>query len=777
MASQSTPIINAFTAGELSPHLEGRTDHEKYYCGCRRLENFIPRPHGSVYKRPGTRFVARAKYADRAARLIPFDFNSTASQSYVIEMGDGYLRFYKDGGVITDDEGEPCEVASPWTADMIWSVNFVQSCDVLYLVHPEARPQSLTRAGHADWTLAPLEFAWPGADHEMADGNGDGLADGRAGDTVTIPEGRAMEVETAVHGVGPDGDEAWFAYQGEGLFDALLGDGDRILTFAASPDHDSGQIERVHDASGNLNDLYWRRLDAGHCMPEDWGPGNWPSVVALYEDRLVLGATPNRPLTLWLSATGEYEDLRLNTSSYEDGVQDSPLDDDAIELSLSGARVNPIRWIVDQQELLVGTNAGEVKVWSGSSSEGLTPSRAFCKRQSAYGSGPVQPQAAADAVLFVSRTGKKIRRMAYELSSDRYTSPEITLLAEHVTGRGVADMDYAREPDGVLWTVRSDGVLAACTYLPQQNVAAWHRHILGASAAGAAACESVACIPGQGGDETWLLVRRTVDGGVLRSVERMAGAWDGGDAGDAFLVDCGLSSGRDVEEAAAESPVRITVAGHGFSTGDTVLLDGLEGMEEVNGGQYAVSVLDADQFTLDGTDGSGFAAWTGGGRVWRRAQTVSGLGHLEGEAVQVLVDGASVGPLVVAGGAVALPRAAFKVHAGLGYGAVLQPMRLEAGVQGGTAQTKRKRIMAVSLRFRNTVGGAVCPGDDVADKYERVLPRGRASDAGAAPAPFSGDREVRFAGGFDRDGLFTVRQDEPLPMTVICCVPRVQGGE
>ena len=48
--------------------------------------------------------------------------------------------------------------------------------------------------------------------------------------------------------------------------------------------------------------------------------------------------------------------------------------------------------------------------------------------------------------------------------------------------------------------------------------------------------------------------------------------------------------------------------------------------------------------------------------------------------------------------------------------------------------------------------------------------------AGAAPAPFTGDRELRLAAGFDRDGLFTLRQDDPLPMTVICCVPRVQGG-
>ena len=771
MAPQTTPIINAFTAGELSPHLEGRTDHEKYYTGCRRLENFIPRPHGSAYRRPGTRFVAVAREASRAARLVPFDFNSTSSQSYVIEMGHEYLRFYKDGGQILGDDGQPYELASPWTEGMLPKVRMVQSCDVLYLVHPEVRPHTLTRAGHSDWTLGPMAFAWPGGDN-VIQSTAAVRADGRAGDTVTIPEGTAMEVCMAVSGIDSEGVPKWLIYKGEGIFDALKGDGDRKLTFSNSPNYDSDQIEAVTDSSGKLRTKYWSVREVAHCMPDGWEDGNWPAVVALYEDRLVFGATPTRPLTLWLSGTGEYEDFRLNTAAYVDGVQESPLDDDAIELTLSGARVNPIQWVMDQQELLVGTNAGELKVWSGVSGEGMTPAKAQRKRQSAYGSAPVQPQLAADAVLFVSRSGRKIRRMAYDLGSDRYASPEITLLADHATGPGVVEMDFAREPDAILWVVRADGVLAGCTYLPEQNVVAWHRHPLG----GGGACESVACIPGDGGDETWLLVRRTVGGQLRRYVERLAAPFEGDDPADAFQVDSGLSTGVAVAGAEAASPARITAPGHGCATGDMVLVEGLVGMEALNGGRYVVTVVDADTVSLDGIDATAMGPWTSGGTLWRRVEAVSGLTHLEGETVRVLADGAVNAPVVVAGGAVALERAAFKVHAGLGYGAVLQPMRLEAGSLGGTAQTKRKRIMAVSLRFRDTVGGRVCPGDDVADKYERILPHAQPALAGSAPKLFSGDREVRFAGGFGTDGLFTVRQDDPLPMTVVCCVPKVQAG-
>lgn len=771
MGAQVTPIINSFTAGELSPHLEGRTDHEKYYAGCRRLENFIPRPHGSVYKRPGTRFVAAAKYPDRAVRLVPFDFNSTSSQSYVIEMGHNYLRFYKDGGVILGADATPYELVTPWAEDMLADVQMVQSCDVMFLVHPKVAPHSLTRSGHTDWTLKAMGFVWPGSDYAVQSTHAT-RADGRAGDTVIIPEGEAMEVAMAVGGVDESGTAKWWVYKGGGMFDAIKGEGDRTLTFADAPDHNADQIESIHDGAGKLRKEFWIARDVRHCMPEDWEDGNWPSAVALYEDRLVLGATPRRPLTLWLSGTGEYEDFRLNTAGYVDGVQESPLDTDSIELTLSGARVNPIRWVMDQQELLVGTNASEIKVWSGSQGEGMTPAKAQRKRQSAYGSSSVQPQLAANAVLYVTRSGLKIRRMAFEMASDRYASPDITLLADHATGTGVADMDFAREPDGILWVVRNDGVLAGCTYLPEQNVIAWHRHKMG----GSGACESVACIPGKHGDETWVLVRRTVGGKDCRYVERLERAFGGGDTADAFLVDSGLSTGVAVTGAQAANPARIAAPGHGCATGDVVLVDGMQGLSALNGGQYTVTVADADILVLDGVDATDMGQWTGGGTIWRRVSEVGGLGHLEGEVVSVVADGAVHASVRVVDGKVALERPAFRVHAGLGYGAVLQPMRLEAGGGGGTAQTKRKRIMAVSLRFRDTVGGRVCPGDDVADKYERILPHAQPALAGEAPRLFSGDREVRFAGGFGTDGLFTVRQDEPLPMTVVCCVPRVQAG-
>src|SRR5690606_27840500 len=87
--------------------------------------------------------------------------------------------------------------------------------------------------------------------------------------------------------------------------------------------------------------------------------------------------------------------------------------------------------------------------------------------------------------------------------------------------------------------------------------------------------------------------------------------------------------------------------------------------------------------------------------------TISGLGHLEGETVQVLGDGAVQPNKVVQGGTITLTRAANKVHVGLPMVSRLVPMRLEAGATDGTAQGKIKRVHSATVRFLDTLGGLI----------------------------------------------------------------------
>ena len=93
MARVSVQLTN-FTAGELSPRLDGRNDLSKYPSGCKTLENFIVYPHGSAARRSGSQFISEVKTSSKKTRLIPFEFSTT--QTYILEFGDQYIRVYKD---------------------------------------------------------------------------------------------------------------------------------------------------------------------------------------------------------------------------------------------------------------------------------------------------------------------------------------------------------------------------------------------------------------------------------------------------------------------------------------------------------------------------------------------------------------------------------------------------------------------------------------------------------------------------------------------------------
>ena len=111
-----------------------------------------------------------------------------------------------------------------------------------------------------------------------------------------------------------------------------------------------------------------------------------------------------------------------------------------------------------------------------------------------------------------------------------------------------------------------------------------------------------------------------------------------------------------------------------------------------------------------------------------------------------------------------LDRYVTKAHAGLSYNSTLKTLRVEGGSQQGTAQGKIKRINEIVVRLLNTVGLQV--GKDVSNLD--IVPFRSSADKMDEPiALFTGDKEIEFDGEFDSDGQLVVRQDQPLPMTVL----------
>lgn len=152
---RAVPLISAFNRGELSPLMRSRVDLDVYQRAVERMENFIPQAQGAASRRPGTRYIARSK-VDSAEVTIPFEFSTV--QAYMIEAGEGYFRFYMNGGQIEASPGVPYEIVTNYPAALLGTVQWAQSADVLYLACPTLPPAKLERTGHTSWTLTAISF-------------------------------------------------------------------------------------------------------------------------------------------------------------------------------------------------------------------------------------------------------------------------------------------------------------------------------------------------------------------------------------------------------------------------------------------------------------------------------------------------------------------------------------------------------------------------------------------------------------------------------------------
>ena len=149
----------SFSAGELSPAMYGRFDDQKYQQGLAKCRNFLVLPQGPATVRPGTAYVNTTKYPTKKCRLIPFTFSS--DQTLAIELGDKYARFHTSGKTLLGEDGQPYEIETPYSSDDVFDIHYVQSMDIMTLVHPNYPPKELRRYGATDWRLVDVQFGAP----------------------------------------------------------------------------------------------------------------------------------------------------------------------------------------------------------------------------------------------------------------------------------------------------------------------------------------------------------------------------------------------------------------------------------------------------------------------------------------------------------------------------------------------------------------------------------------------------------------------------------------
>ena len=218
----------------------------------------------------------------------------------------------------------------------------------------------------------------------------------------------------------------------------------------------------------------------------------YPRCGALYQQSLILAGTPEFPHTIIKSRTGEYLNFELGVN-----------DDDAFMYTLDADEYNPILHLAKVKNQLLVLSSGAEHTVGGGVESPLTPTNTQVSNPSDYGCNEVRPVKVEGDLIFVTKTGKKVRALGYELQEDSYTSPDISKLSEHITGDGLVDMTYQQEPDSLLWAVRVDGTIVTACIDRQEGILSWCRQVPPTGQT----YESIESIPnGQNADEVWCVV-------------------------------------------------------------------------------------------------------------------------------------------------------------------------------------------------------------------------------------------------------------------------------
>lgn len=751
MAKSTTAQCNV-TNGEISPRALGRFDIAKYVNSVKKLENFLIYQLGGALFRPGTTYVAATKDSTAKTRLIPFQYSTT--QAYVIEMGNLYMRFYANNGVV----GGPFELATPYTTAEIFQVQYTQDADTMYLVHPNHMPQKLQRLTATTFSIADVPFIrGPFQDKNVT-----------AALTITpsADTGAAITLTAT---------SALFDAKHVGSLWRVKGGVVKITAFTSNLIV-TGDVQAEPDGSaGNLG--------TGPGATADWAEGafseyrGYPAVVSFHEQRLIYANTAYQPQTFWGSQVQAYDNFLVNATV---------LDTDSFQFTIASGQVNAIRFISSGPSgIEIGTSGGTFSNSSGTSLT-LTPSNPNVHQDTNVGVAPIMPKRISSYLYYMKSNLVQVLELVYDWLTNREKTTDMTLMADHILrdGGGAVDLAYQQSPNERLWVVRSDGQMAVFTRNAGQEVMGWSRIVAGSDATGPGEFESVATIVKDGeDDQIWVIVKRVINGNTKRYVEYFNSEFFT-NYYDPIRVDSSLSYDNPIAISMIDQtkPVVVhTTPVHGFAAGDKVKIDLVEGMTEVNTNVYTVKTPTAHTFELYDNlgvaiDGTAFSDYFTGGVVRKMLTHFSGLDHLTGEVVAVQTDGGlpvAQQLYTVVGGAITLLSPAAVVHVGLPYSGTLQMLKQSDGTRS-TGQTKPRRIYQTTLRVHESIGCFV--GQDINNLQEKFFGTPNAPLT-HVPNLYTGDFDVFPDTWWDREVELIIQQQDPLPLLILAIIIRHEVEE
>lgn len=698
-------VQRSFAAGEVAPAIYGRADVARYASSLRTCRNFVVRKEGGLERRAGSQFITEVASSEYKTVLMKFVFND--EQTYIIEAGAGYLRFIKNGALVTVGSVGAWNSGTAYGARSLVSHNGVKYYALI--ASTNQNPETTTAYWHA------LE-----------------------GDIYEIP---TSYTEDEIAGI---------QYEQSG----------DVITLA-HPSHHPLELARYGDTDWGLS---YPVLTADPFT----GTNKYPSSVTYYQQRRIFARTNEASEYVWMSKIGDYYD-------FTEGVNDA----DAFSFQLAGHGVNQVRHLIGTAGRFFVLTSGGSWLIAGDSGGALIPTAPNARQHGPDGASEVRPALAGSRVLYVQQRGGIIREVQYDLANDSVAEGrDLTVYSSHLfRGHTIVSMDYQRAFNPTLWCVRDDGVLLGLTYMPEQGVYGWHRHDTDG------VYEWVCVVPEGDYDAVYVVVRRTIGGVQKRYIERII---------DRNIVD--ISDSRFVDswlgyDGTNTGSTTLTVSGSAWTSDDTVTITASASIFT------AGDIGNALVITRDGASiAFRIRGYTNGTTVtakasknipenfrniavtsWSKAVDVfSGLEHLEGKTVSILADGAVFSQEVVTGGAVTLDYPASQVVVGLSYDSIMTTLDLEP-MSGGTFLGAGKQITGASLLVDASRGLAISTDDGVT--FDLAYPVGFTQDDYAGvPVLSSGVVNVSASSHWNSHGRVTIKQDGPLPLTILSIAPTYNIG-
>lgn len=550
------------------------------------------------------------------------------------------------------------------------------------------------------------------------------------------------------------------------------------------------------------------------------GQEGYPAVGGdTFESRLVCGAAVNYPKRVWGSelpapGTSAANFLSMSPSLASGQVVDSG----ALSFDLDDPQGDPIRWIspagnAETAQIGVGTGNAEHIIQPGTQANELSPLSLQTYLVSRYSSAEIQPIRIGRFLLFVERSGRRLREWMYYWMAGGFVGPEASPYGKHLLLGGVKQLDYALAPHPTIWGCTQIGQLIGLTYMPEQsvattpkeNISAWHSHALGGSYYGGPPfVESVVCVPDEAGgdDQVWLSVIRADGAGLTKTIEVSSPYFRSKPVDQAVFVDNALTSPLTLPNATCTPVLAASYAPSGDALpqrGDTVSFGFSAAVASagdtdpgtvlrINGGTFLVTAVNSSESVacqcID-TPATLAPAAAGNWSYTAMQTNFTGFDAHNGRVVTGLADGQQIPPQVVVNGTVTLGVPASYVVVGLPYTSILETLDLDLQAPDGTSQIKTGRVDHLYLRVFETLGGSYGPTRENLDAIEprraSDLPNwapallGRVADANDDDgAEGEGDLRVAFPGGSSSHRRVYVEQGTPWPMTLLALV--VKGG-